>query len=1057
MKRRSILRRGALPMALLLGFGGAGASIWGVSCQQSPVTVPVRSLDSSGRVSFVCLSAPSVDGDQSGVELPLFKCTGDIVDYANEYTFEDDAGNFVFQNDAGEIDAGAPIPHLYALVTQTKRGEVAVVDTSVRNNPVLDEDPRIPGANFLQVGADPVSIASSPGGVATFVAVAETGRPGLFGLPSYMIRPASVNPLPDAAGYDGGGVGGGVNYDPALSNQPIPRLTSWPACVLPSAPGDMVMVNDLPDPADPTQTRKTCDSAYEKTELCTGGDHKLECENQGRQKLVVAMPDYGGIAIIDAASLLERPAGSFSACEVERWLPLQADLTGLGQPPPPVTGPACSNPKPTFPALASSYKPRPAGMTYADGVLYVGDYSAPIIHVVDLHDPCAPSERAPLLPTSALNPERAVNVGVLTVSPAPTPDFKRYLYAADIDDSSLMVFDVSDTSTSRRPLVRQHPEWNPFQPSDRIRLGGTPKDIAIVQRDVPATDPATGVAAEGVLCDPDPQALICTSVAPYCDVGTQYRTSDAFDTGAGPNKLRGTFAFVALSNGHVSVVDIADFDAPCRVPTNSAVLFGCPADAPGSAETLTSTNDMSCNIVMPHAQRSANYDVANEFAGFLVPGIQAYPLLFKLDGTQVDYSDATSPHMVATIPAHIPDPGPTKIESPGLHPFGLNVAGNYNQIDPATGIITDSGQPNHTLAVNYEDPRAQAALQNWTVTFEGAIPGFDQRLGGITLDEPKSADVFSDGDGLYCTLGVHSLAAVTEILTASGDANAASNAVPKADYVQIINDLPDESDAFWTIQQNACPLANRPTYATCLTEFATPDLPTQNRDLIINEAYQDHLEVAFRDPSWPTCARDADCPISHNCDKTKNLCLSPTGKTEGIQKSLAEVLCCFPTALQYSVRGGDQWIIAGDQSGFLHHVIADATTGVCRDSCDPTLARLNGRAASVPNGDDTIHDGDAKGRAFINPLFRFAVREGVTISKGKTFSVTPDRDMQFRFGNTNPFSPLSISLATDSTTQILPMSIRYLDPTGELAVVDGSVNGVVMIDLATVSVSRSFF
>src|SRR5262249_47422573 len=144
-------------------------------CAQEPVLVPLRSLERSGKVSYVCLGIP---GDADGVVRPLSACGGQVVFDQNTFALDD----------AGTI----PINHLYALVTQTSRGEVAVVDLTAQNGSVIDQNPGIPGANFLPVGAEPTDIVTTAGGTASFVTVAEVGRAGIFALPSAFIRPSTI-------------------------------------------------------------------------------------------------------------------------------------------------------------------------------------------------------------------------------------------------------------------------------------------------------------------------------------------------------------------------------------------------------------------------------------------------------------------------------------------------------------------------------------------------------------------------------------------------------------------------------------------------------------------------------------------------------------------------------------------------------------------------------------------------------------------------------------------------------------------------------------------------
>ena len=158
MRRRT---RGALPLRRLVPIGVAAAVASAASCTQEVENAEVRSLERSGRVAFVCLDKPGTVG---GVARPLSDCGklsgADPDDFSNG-------------------------PHIYALVTQTTRGEIAVVDLNADNQPVLDQNPLVPGSTFLPVGAQPVDIASTPGGTATLVAVAQVGHAGLFALPSY--------------------------------------------------------------------------------------------------------------------------------------------------------------------------------------------------------------------------------------------------------------------------------------------------------------------------------------------------------------------------------------------------------------------------------------------------------------------------------------------------------------------------------------------------------------------------------------------------------------------------------------------------------------------------------------------------------------------------------------------------------------------------------------------------------------------------------------------------------------------------------------------------------
>lgn len=1011
-------RRTAFGLLVTSGLVGLAIAPVQSGCATQTVTVSTRALERSGRASFVCLGPP---GPGASALRPLEDCNATTVLAINDYITEVDGG------------PGKELPHLYALVTQTTRGEVAVIDTTSVNNYVLDQDPSVPGANFLPIGAQPVDIVSSPGGTATFVGVAEVGREGLFALPSTRIRPASA----DGAG--GGSTGGSPT---------LPELSSWPSCRLPAPPGQMLLI---PDPAgklspnDKAATRPCCDAAYgapaddkacaaapadpdagaDTSPRAVGLNGDIEAEGKGRQKLVVAIPSKGGIAVIDAQALLDTKAGAYEPCPVERWIELRTDVPQLPAKPP-SGGAACVDPKSEQPDVPAASEARPTSLAYADGRLYASDLDTSLVHVIDLPTPCEPVEVRPLLPTSLAEPKRAVTTSHVAVVPIPTPDFKRYLYAIDKRDGSAMVFDVSDDQASQFPLQRSHPEWNPFSPSDRIVFPAPAADLLIAQRDIPELNPATGQVVGGVRCDPDPSLTVCLPTSQSCDIATAYRTdTTTYASGAGPAKLRGTFAFVALTNGRVSVVDIDDYDAPCRGPVASSPLFGCPGPTPDSkTPDLKTADEMSCNVVLPNAPRMGNYFSAASTAGLHQAGIQGYPQLFDNAGAPVSDSDPSAPRLVATVPPEkVYDNLPTVN---GVPLFQLSVGGTLVNIDAKTGAPSETALSSRSaLMMNLEDPRAQLADQNWFVVFEGPLPGFDQKLASLQL---AATSVLRDASSRFCDAGVQSRNAVAEKFP-----KLSKEATDRlADYVQIQTELPEQDDMYWTSKgANDKDLAC--SFNECRAYYGSIDVPAAGRDFSIIEAQQDHLEITPRVP-----ATFPDEPAADG---------KPARNWQTVTK------CCFPSLVAFNVRVGDQWEVVGDVSGFLHHVIADPATGVCRDSCDPTLSRKNGRALRVPNASPVVTDSSAaepQPLAFINPMFRFAVVDPPS-------SQSPVVGQQFRFITQGAFAPHQVNLSTDGSTLIQPVGMTFVRPTGQLAVTDGSINGLLLVDLSSSAVSKTFF
>src|SRR5690606_31578355 len=112
------------------------------------------------------------------------------------------------------------------------------------------------------------------------------------------------------------------------------------------------------------------------------------------------------------------------------------------------------------------FQAEPAGFDYADGTLYVADTEAPVIHQLDVQDPCNIQERDPLLPRSLGEPTRAVTTTKVAVSPT-LSDGRRFLYAIDQYGrswSNVMAFELTPGHADRTPIVREGTPFLPFEP-----------------------------------------------------------------------------------------------------------------------------------------------------------------------------------------------------------------------------------------------------------------------------------------------------------------------------------------------------------------------------------------------------------------------------------------------------------------------------------------------------------------------------------------------------------------------------------------------------------------
>jgi hypothetical protein len=922
------------------------------------------------------------------------------------------------------------------MVTQAGRGEVAVIDMT--NRAVIDEDPAAPGTEFLPIGAMPVAIASTPGGVSTFVATAEPGREALFVLPTSCI-------LPPKAG------------------EGLRDLTRWSACKLPATPGEMVILPDATEDSSGT-FRKACDNA-----AAAGGDipSRVDCPANwdaeesispaGRRKILVTFPKAAGVALLDARSLYGLQPGTFDACPLERWLPLSTEIpSDTSQAiPPDIAGAECSVARNyTFYTSQTSTNSQPAGISFKDGHLYVADLGVPLVHDLDLSDPCAPNELAPLVPTSIEDPSRVVTTSDVAVSDL-TREHTRFLYAVDSDVGDLMAFDVSPGSQQRLPLVFKGLPETPFSSPDRINTNlnaARVNDLMFVTHDVPIVTQSQSSASNGVLCDPTPDVQT---------PGSGYQTSSDYSRGASPSKLRGTFAMLALSDGHVSVIDVEDWDAPCRRPVsgNQGVQpnwRGCASDSNSNYATLsgirTVSDEASCNVVEPHRPRSGRFLATNTTVGTGAPSLPAFPSLSTPSGESANAAairGGTPPRLLAV---RYPDSGGVSEVFTGSTRYYLRgkdgtipSGATFLDVSPATA---DS----HSVLLPFSEPRSYLPVEDFSLTYEGRL--FDDRQTGLI---EAGVLALSDPDAQFCDRGVQD-AAVTAELSGdyiSADADRAAFASSHTDFLQVTSDF-DERDQYWVSALGSSCAYDASSGVSgingCRTYFGTATEPRSTRELTILEAYQNRL------------------------------ILQPS---DGSSVTEANLHCCFPGTVKYTVRAAHQWVFRGQQS--LSRVTPDSHDR-CQLDCSVRKTRIRTRAMEIAstatvcdsagNCSNTVDVSDAgrprpgigpaaipyaacivssdeaiepdqqllpRGCVFDALKARFAVYSGTAPSI---------RDMTFSWRVSGGFVPYQLSLANSYTgAAVMPQSMTFAQSLNAFFVVDSVSGGVfeVVLDPFTIN------
>ena len=1002
------------------------------SCSQTPITVNLHALQASEKVSFVCRG-----DDNAAVGHSLDECP--------------DRNDVVTRR-------------MLSLVTQTATNEVAIIDLAAQL--IVDVDPSTPGYSFLRVGGRPGAIVTTPGGAANFVGVSGLEKNGIFALPTTCMGPPAVG-------------------------EPARDLTTWSACHLSSAPGDITVIIDPNTQADGTQ-RVSCDdpNAVAETDdlpvaqvgrTCPA-DLTHEKGPKGRRKLLVALPDEHRLVLIDAQELLDRPAGQFEECRTTEYK-LDAPLPAT---PPAERLPDVLKPVAGAPTDACAVAPypqqdspvqTPGGMANAGDIVYLADRTAPVVHRIDVSDPCAIKEQEPLLTTSYLSPQRTVTTSRVAVSPL-TPKGQQFVYAVDEADqpySSLMVFDVSPGSTERTPHVFADAVRNPYLPPDRIQFKGSVRDVAFVMRDFPAPDPVSGVGQFGLQCNPLPL------VADPNDPAASYRPNVDFTVGARSANLRGVFGFAMLTTGTIGIIDVEDFDAPCRRPeyVNSSPYpdsRGCSGDpAPEGPVpsgpvyytldhtengTPTVTNEASCNVIEPNRPRSQSLVISSPTQGLYAPTLSAFPQFSTPDPASVT-QPSEQPHMLAV---NFPNPDPSvKTSLPAKVFVGSQAYTACDKISSSSNgqdclVLDPALTVRNSLTLPLVEPRSYGPTEQVGLTFEGKLLPKDRQSGFLTVPAGGTTTL-SDPDASFCSWGVEDADAIQVEANGLHIPGVDKNWVQAhADYVQLTGDFPIDYDSYWTVGAGAsCKATLRDTVSATshdacgamfgnVADSATLNL---NRNLTITKAFSDHLEVT------PTGC-DPDNP-SDDCIELWN-----------------QIRCCFPSGTTYNVRASKQWLLRG--TGGLDDIVADPNSSptklrcVHSASCDRRKQLYHSRAFEVCTQGGVNDMGDCRtddptvGCAIPAPAVganpvepngpgSACIFEGLTSRFVVYRGAKPSRpDMTFTWQTVGGFTPQSMSLASQ-TFAVNPQSINYVPQLNALTVVDGTTLGLTLFDLDLLGVS----
>jgi hypothetical protein len=565
------------------------------------------------------------------------------------------------------------------------------------------------------------------------------------------------------------------------------------------------------------------------------------------------------------------------------------------------------------------------------------------------------------------------------------------------------------------------------------------------------------------LCNPNPNAGGEADADPYRDEGAAYRANATYaDIALGPTRLRGVFGFITLANGVVTVLDVDDWDAPCRRPDPlsaagrvSALAAPEPeaihaddldpyhAPVAYSAAKSGSTSPVSLEVTfpvsVPHRTRSSLLLRNDPEKGNGVPGVVGTPQL-SLNATArvvVGEDGLKNPLLVPASAPGLIDP------TLFTQPMSASLEGRAPAEAPLPGV-----------RISVDDPTVHVD-QEWKLTYEGILPDSDKRPSAISTTDGYQSLTFRNQDGRFCDLGVEDIA----IGAARADVERAAAAklglsIPAderervADYLQLEDDILPIENPYWlenltdesggTCWDSALQGAKARRDA-CVTTFGEGDARWSNlyRDLPIVEAHEDHLVVSRY--GYATGRPDLSSRVVNARDASNAAYLK-----------LAR--CCFHNQAKFRVRTGRRWLALGAVTRYLHHV-TKAEGGRCVQSCEVGNVLLNSRAPSVPRTRETrsvVPRNSAL--ALRNPFFSF-----VMFGPGDGSS-TLDRDLEWTFSTRGQFVPFQINLRTSANQSepapTLTRAMRYVPALSNVAIVDGSSRGLTLFDLRSLAVRR---
>ena len=955
-----------------------GALGWAAvtACNQQTIQTPTRSFDRPSDLALVCAQYyPDTKPAPTFGVRPLGECDPNLASTLS-----------VTPNNIPDPSFFVPLgsnatpyaPFLMALVTQSARGELALVDTV--QNRLVDVDPRTPGFNFLPVGKLPEHARATSDGCLAVTANSGSCDYGIVDVPAIINKSVLDSTPRDMAGVQMPGV------DLATGVRRV-RL------VLPGAPGsaphvlqarpswiEIATASDDPKTVPPTLTTPG---------QCIGGAHSAwvalpACQLVVKMSLDVDKTQKDAPNVLAAvrvtrtgASVVPTAALSTLDCPVECGT--TADPGSGGSPdlslPPSDMG--ATTPTQAYPTTIA--------VDNEGGRLIIGDLNGERVDILPLD-----------VASGQLGAPRHVQLesgagGVRVVRVGPRSQAGKFLYAI-ARDGTVRVVDLDrevECETNPDPRfpgggldLQQTPTSNPPLPADPLPgarqigcfpLTGDPKTQ--VRRAPLATSPGITLSSGQLPADiafvhaeSPPPSVAASNVAPPA---------------ASPGLLVGDFAWIVSSDGRGTVVNIYD---ACPQPNQQDLRNTAGPFSPSCALSNVAVSNAQTRVQFGHPEAMLLDRVSHRLrAGnlrFAQPQTESDPTGQPRVSDELNACTVAVPDTSPGAPdGGVPDGGTCNGGSSSL-------PGLYAERIPAP--LIDPTQANNPdtyplRIIRFVDPD-RARNETWVLGWEGVLPGSDRPLG-----LPQHGQLVDPG-GQWCSRGV--LAGdKLEFRGCTVDSDCDQAAQPPFQCVH-------DPSAFSDVTQGMClPIDNqtqtidywsglcgkllRAQRKYRITSARQAVQPGTDDTLSLAEIYepeyaeqtaeckttQDCIDKGIQvapvkpglAPRQTTCLADFDgksrCLLPCDSEQDDSVCgpdfecaKSAMGDTRCMRAPINDALwsTCFPERQEYQIRVGDAFLVGGTSSGTLFNETPDGNGECIVPAESSPMHTVRERQARIP-------------------------------------------------------------------------------------------------------------